>query len=525
MGDTNHVRNTRFHLVRFRGMNWRIWIALWCIAVPGKQLVVAQDGGLISQEQRIVETIARGEKSVVAIARVLPGDEPENEEFGFRRRWRDPPRSVFIPNEFASGVILAREPDDGSRYVLTPRHVTKGRSDRSANSTVARFQVRLASRHSVPATLYNQDERSDLSILKLDLDDVGLSAEQVPAVTWGQAENLRKGNLVIGLGNPYAVARDGSASASLGIISNLSRKTSEGEGSNHRPEESATIFEYGALLHIDLRLQLGGSGTAFFDLDGKLVGLGTSVAALQGYESTVGFAVPIDSEVRRIVKSLLDGYEVEYGYLGVKPGDVELTGQRDEQGKWLPVTAAQIDRVTPDSPADLGGLQERDCVLSVNGQPVAGSSELMLKVGMLGPDTIAKVEIWREGQGSRQTLDIRLGKWPVYDDSSIIAPNSRYPAWRGLNVDFSTARWRYMPPQRRHNSHIRAVVITKVAKNSPAEKAQLQEGLFITMVDGHPVVTPAEFAEAVKDLDGPIEITLLDGRTVTLHPDNRAEAP
>lgn len=486
----------------------------------GTQLTVyGQEAEIASQATKFADVIARSERAVVAIARVLPGDEPQVEEFGFRRRWRDPPRSAFIPKEFGCGVLLAREPDDGIRYVLTPRHVITGRNDRAANRPeLVKYQIKLASRHTVQGTLYNQDERSDLAVLKLDLDSVGLSADKVPTMTLGQAENLRKGNIIIGLGNPYAVGRDGSASASFGMISNFSRKTADGETASSRPEESGNIFELGALMHVDLRLQLGGSGTAILDLDGKLVGLGTSLAALKGYESSVGFAVPFDAEVRRIVASLLDGYEVEYGYLGVGPGDVDLSGQRDNDGKWLPVTAAQLERVMTDSPADVAGLQQGDCILSVNGQPVTGSADLMLKVGMLGPETVAKVEVWRPGRGLREILDVELGKWPVYDDSSIIAPNSRHPVWRGLNVDFSTARWRFMPPHRRHNPHIRAVVITKVAPGSPAEKANLQVGEFIVEAAGKSVLTPSEFSKAVDGSSEPVELRLLDGRTVTLEP-------
>lgn len=482
-------------------------------------VAVGQDAAGLSQEQRIIDAIARSEGAVVAIARVLPGDEPQEEEFGFRRRrWRDPPQTEFIPKEFGSGVILSREPDDGVRYVLTPRHVVTGRSDRVARPELVKYQVRLTSRHTVDATLYNQDERSDLAVLKLELQATGLAVDKIPVMTFGEAENLRKGSTVIGLGNPYAVARDGSPSASLGMVSNLSRKSNEGEGATNRPEESGTIYRFGALMHVDMRLQLGGSGTAIIDLDGKFVGLGTSLAALKGYESSVGFAVPMDAEFRRIVKSLLDGYEVEYGYLGVSPTDVDLTGQRDNQGQLLQVGAAQLERVTVESPADMAGMQRGDCILSVNEQPVLGSSDLMLRIGMLGPDTVARVQIYRPHQNSRENLEVRLGKWPVYDDTSIIAPHSRYPAWRGLSVDFSTARFRFMPPRRHNNQHIRAVVVTKVESGTPAAKASLQVGDFITAVGGESVVTPAEFAKAVENASGPVELRMLDGRTVTIEP-------
>jgi len=470
-------------------------------------------------EQGLIDVIARCEGSVVAIARVLPEDQEKAENPGDPFDFRPPPTPLdpsFIPREFASGVILARDPDDGQRYVLTPRHVITGSRRRGANRPDdAQYFVKLASKHVVLGTLFNQDERSDLAILKLDLKRVGLTAGQIPTLTLGEAETLRKGSLVLGLGNPYAIARDGSASASLGLISNISRRPSEGEVRPNTGEDSGTIFEYGALLHVDLRLQLGTSGAAIVNPAGKLVGLATSLAALRGYESSVGFAIPFDAEVRRIVKSLLDGNEVEYGFLGVMPGDALLNEPQDSKGQALPVSAAKLLNVAPDSPADQAELQRGDCVLGINGQAISGSAELMLKIGLLGPDASAQLDIWRPSRGQRLTKTVRLGKWPVYDDTSIIAPHPRHNDWRGIRVDYPTARRRYMPsaPLSRYP---RAVVVTYVEEGGPASKTGLRVGDFIAQAAGQAVQNPQEFAAAVEGKSETVELGLLDGREVSV---------
>lgn len=493
----------------------------------GLELAKAQDTPLTAPsaiqvfEQNLIDVIAKCEGAVVAIARVLPEDHQRDDHprdpFGFRQP-PHPTEPSFIPQEFGSGVILARDPDDGTRYVLTPRHVITGnRKSVMKQPESVRFYVKLSSRHVVQGTLYNQDERSDLAILKLDIESVGLTAEQVPTFAMGEAEKLRKGSIVIGLGNPYAIARDGSASASLGLISNISRRPSEGENRPHSGEESGTIFEYGALLHVDLRLQLGTSGAAIVNPEGQLVGLATSLAALRGYESSVGFAVPFDAEVRRIVKSLLDGNEVEYGFLGVFPGDAMLSGQRDTNGEWLPVSAAKLLNIGRESPADQGGLVRGDCVLAVNGLPISGSADLMLKIGLLGPGATVKLDVWRPSRSERLTKEVRLGKWPVYDDTSIIAPVPRHPAWRGLTVDYATARRRFMPSHMLGRYH-RAVVVTQVEEGGQASQAGLQVGDLIAQVAGQPVQTPKEFATAVLGVPAAVELTLHDGRQVSVAP-------
>ena len=477
--------------------------------------------GLQVFEQNLIDIIAKCEGAVVAIARVLPEDQQADDlprdPFGFRPP-PGPADSSFIPREFASGVILARDPDDGARYVLTPRHVITSSRGRQANRPEdVQYYVKLASRHVVQGVLYNQDERSDLAVLKLDLESVGLTADQVPTFTWGEAEKLRKGSVVVGLGNPYAIARDGSASASLGLISNISRRSSEGVSRPDAGEESGTIFEYGALLHVDLRLQLGTSGAAIVNTEGQLVGLATSLAALRGYESSVGFAMPFDADVRRIVKSLLDGNEVEYGFLGVMPVDATLSGQRDRNGQWLPVSSARLLNIGQQSPADQAGLKQGDCVLAVNGQPISGSSDLLLKIGLLGPDASAQLDVWRPSRGERLEKVVRLGKWPVYDDTSIIAPHPRHPAWRGLSIDYVTARRRFMPSNPLGRYH-RAVVVTRIHEGGLASQAGMQVGDFITHVAGQPVQTPSEFSAAVEGQTAGVELTLHDGRRVTVEP-------
>ncbi len=506
-----------------------VWNSLCLLAVSlsGTGIACGQDptspapSVLQVFEQNLIDVVARCEGAVVAIARVMPEDHQREENPGDLFGSRLPPSPVdpsFIPQEFASGVILAREPDDGTRYVLTPRHVITGSRRRgTSRQEEARYFVKLATRHVVAGTLYNQDERSDLAILKLDLERSGVSPDQVPTFSFGEAEKLRKGSFVLGLGNPYAIARDGSASVSLGMISNISRRPSEGEVRPNSGDESGTIFEYGALLHVDLRLQLGTSGAAVVSPDGKLVGLATSLAALRGYESSVGFAIPFDSDVRRIVKALLDGNEVEYGYLGVVPDDTLLSQLKDTEGKPLPVTAAKLSVVGDESPAYQAELESGDCVLAINGQSVTGKADLMLKIGLLGPDATAQLEIWRPGRNERLARTVRLGKWPVYDDSSIMAPHPRHPVWRGIRVDYPTARRRYMPTDSIIR-YPRAVVVTSAEEGDSGFEAGLRVGDFIAQVGGRPVQTPLEFAEAVDGQTEAVELMLLDGREIVIEP-------
>ena len=117
------------------------------------------------------------------------------------------------------------------------------------------------------------------------------------------------------LSNPFAVGfRDGQPSASWGILSNIRRRAVaiSNEAENVKP-----FHFYSTLLQTDARLHLGCSGGALLNLQGEMVGLITSMAAIQGGETPSGFAVPVTGNMRRIIDVLKRGEEVDYGFLGI----------------------------------------------------------------------------------------------------------------------------------------------------------------------------------------------------------------
>ena len=175
-----------------------------------------------------------------------------------------------------------------------------------------------------------------------------------------------------------------------------------------------TLHHYGTLLQVDTRLNLGTSGGALLNLKGELIGITTSLAALEGYEKSVGYAVPINAAAHRIIETLAKGREVEYGFLGVRlrdstPADYPEGAQRNQQRR-----GAQLTDVIADSPAFLGGLAPGDIVMKVNGKETRDRYDLMLEIGNLAPETTASLSIWRPGSRFQSilTISVTLAKWP-----------------------------------------------------------------------------------------------------------------
>jgi serine protease Do len=458
-------------------------------------------------EQATTSAVERAAPAVVSIGR-LPDEKKNPPAFPFPRAPIETPDWREL---IGTGVILKSPENDDERFVLTNRHVVIP-PGATRGEPASRLVVVLSGRLQVNAEVFAADPRSDLAVLRLDLLSKGIDPADLPAIEFGEAETFRKGRFAVMLGNPYAVARDGSASVSIGTIANISRSPWNGIRRGLGDEE-LTIHHLGTLWHLDSRTSLGASGAAVIDFKGKLVGLTTSLAAVEGYESSVGYAIPMTAGFRRIVDSLLRGYEVEYGFLGIAPRSFRRWGPIDGP---TGSNGADVVSVAEGSPADLADVRPGDSITSVNGVPVRKDDDLIREIGLPGPDASVTLEIDRRTNSgiSKITTEVRLGKWPVYDDTAIIAPKRRHPAWRGLEVDYPTARRRFMTDL--FERFPRAVGVIRVEQGGPAYLAGLREGLFISQVNDQPVTTPAEFAKAVKDLTGPVRLRLADDTEIIL---------
>lgn len=474
-------------------------------------------------QKTLVDVIAKAEKSVVSISRISrtrrkPPDRPGRRNF-FQRGQPDsddPASPDFVPNDFGSGVIVAPDAKTGQRVILTNYHVVKGGpvDGKPKAKSDSKLYVRLHNRRGFYASIIAADPRSDFAVLRIDYKQLKLKPADLQPLPLGGRDTFRKGQFVVSLGNAYAQARDGSASASWGMISNVLRRPKPPKATSPLDvRRNDTIHHYGTLLQVDTRLSIGTSGGALLNLKGELIGITTSLAALSGYESSAGYAIPMDAATRRIVKTLAKGLEVEYGYLGIGPQDFTPDGNTVLPARLKRQHAAMVSVVHPRSPAERGGLQARDVILDIDGRPVHDQYDLMRVVGLLPPGSRVPVHVWRDGIGRELRLTVMLGKWPAINDEDIIATARRFPAWRGVTVDHPTGRRKFLQLPYRY---YRAVVVLNVANPALQKSGDLQPGDYITQVNGRAVETPAEFHAAVDKRKGPVRLRLLNGNTVTV---------
>lgn len=467
---------------------------------------------VLALQDAVRQSIARAEPSIACIlvsrspryrelegtSSDIPGQlgrfEPNLGGFGRRRReaeeqllrglkLNDPDT---VPESYGSGVVI----DAKKKLVLTLAHVVR---------KAAKIYVRLPGGRGSWANIHAADPRSDLALLQL-IDTV----EDLKAIPVGDGSRLHKGDFVLSLSNPFAAGyRDGSPSASWGIISNLRRRSTDLLSDFERSERTRQpLYCFGTLIQTDTRMNLGCSGGAVLNLRGELIGLTTALAGISGGETPGGFALPMNDGMSRILDVLRRGEEVEYGFLGVHLSLPDRT----------PKGMVQINDVLPGGPAQQGGLQANDFIFSINGEPVHSNDEVFVLTGMHLAGTTVRIEAASGMNGPRKFYRVRLAKYLV--NGPVIA--SRRPETPfGLRVDWTSIL--PLREERRWLSIPEGVLLREVLPGSPAQKARLQTDMIITHIDKHKVMMPSEFYDRMKQAKGRIELTVhkLDGSNET----------
>jgi S1-C subfamily serine protease len=412
---------------------------------------------VLALQQAFERAIEKAERSVVC---VLISRSPN------RSSGRTDPEAV--PESYGSGVII-----DARGLVLTNYHVIRD---------AAQIYVRPPGREggSIEATVRAADPRSDLAVLQVS------RASGLEAMTIGDGDNVRKGQLVLSIAHPFAAGfRDGSPSASWGIISNIRRRGPRPQATAERDFSRLTLPQFSTLLQTDARLNLGCSGGALVDLKGEMIGLTTALAAVTGSETAGGYAVPMSAGMKRIIATLKEGKEVEYGFLGVQFESFPRRGG-----------GVQVTAVIPGSPAAEAGLRQGETILRVDGQPIHDNDDVLVAIGTSLAGSTARLQI----RGREHPVEVSLAKY--YVPGPVIA-TQRPQAVHGIRVEYTSVlvqrgTGQSVPP---------GVYVREVEAGSSAERAQLADAV-ITHVNGHEVNSPAEFYRVAEKFAGPMELTL-----------------
>ncbi len=465
------------------------------------QLLADADGPALLQavETSLMAAIVACEQSVVAITRVRSDTAPASQMDSLRfvpslQLSNEPTSDDFMPTFFGSGIIIS---EDG--YIVTCAHILDDPRKHSYYVWLDR-RCYAASVVGKPAQVQASDPFTDLAVLKIDASGL----KTIPRAT----DPPRKGQLVIALGNPNAIARDGQASASWGIISNVNRFSPRDKGQS--PNES--IHQMGTLIQTDVRSPIGTSGGALVNWRGQLVGMTTNLLASAGQEQPAGLAIAVDEFFERVVEVLKQGRQPEFGFLGIQPENLRAV----ELDRGL--TGARISMVIPGLPGSRAGLRDGDIMFQVGNSSVANRNDLFRELSKVPTGTKTPLKVRRLKAGNWQELNMEAELTKKYLATNRPAFSLQGPpVWRGAQVEYGSA----IAGELERISVVRDspnVALLNVAPDSPTWRAGLRAGYGLISINGQSVQSPDQFHDLASQATGKVMLTAIasDGKKLTV---------
>ena len=345
-----------------------------------------------------------------------------------------------------SGVIVDAE----QGFIITNHHVVEGATS---------INVQLHDGRTMEAELIGSDESTDVALIQI-------VAEELTDIEMADIDTVQVGDYVVAIGNPFGIGQ----TVTSGIVSALGRT-----GLNNN--------NYEDFIQTDAAINVGNSGGALVDMEGRLIGINTAIISGNGGNNGIGFAVPVDM-MKAVMTHLERDGEVRRGVLGVTiasltPDAREALGVDLERG-------ALVTSVLENSAAERAGIQVSDIITEFNGEPVTGSRELRNMVGLLGRDVAAEIKLQRGDESLSVTAIIGDGEGVAVAEGG------------------STSSGQFRGAQLRNSQDVEGdlepgVYVEFVNPQGRAYGAGLRDGDLIVEVNRRAVSNVNEFNEVVQD--------------------------
>jgi serine protease Do len=358
-----------------------------------------------------------------------------------------------IENSLGSGVIVR-----ANGLIVTNSHVIRDASE---------ITVVLADRREFPARIVTTDDRTDLSLLRIDA-----GRERLPFIDLRDSDQLEVGDVVLAIGNPFGVGQ----TVTSGIISALAR-TAEG------------VSDYSFFIQTDAAINPGNSGGALIGMDGRLVGINTAIYSRTGGSVGIGFAIPANM-VATVIASERSGGKVVRAWLGASGETV--TADIAKSLKLKRPIGVLINQIYPNGPADLAGLRAGDVLIQIDGKEVDDIQAVRFRVATLAVGETATLKVLRQGQ--EVTLGLALTPPPEDPPREATPLKGRHPLAGATVANMSPA----LADELQIDALQKGVVVTHIVSGSAAARLGLQPGDFITQVNGAKVQNVAGLKAEVE---------------------------
>lgn len=357
---------------------------------------------------------------------------------------------------FGSGVIIS---PDG--YIVTNNHVI----DKSDE-----ISVTLNDKREFVAKLVGTDPSTDLAVLKIN-------AKDLLWIPFGSSEDLKVGEWVLAVGNPFNL----TSTVTAGIVSAKARNL------QILPEQ----YKIESFIQTDAALNSGNSGGALVNTNAELVGINTAIISPNGAYSGNSFAIP-STIVKKVVEDLKEFGTVQRAILGVSINDVDANMARD---KGLDkIVGVNIADLKADGAAGEAGLKAGDIIVKVNDREVNNTAELQEQISKYRPKD--KIKITAIRNGDYKVFDVQLknmeGTTEIVKTPSVVSK-------LGASLSSITDK------EKQKLGIKNGVKVTEVS-NGKFMRAGIEEGFIIISINNKPVNTPGEVENIISATRGGIFI-------------------
>ena len=345
-----------------------------------------------------------------------------------------------------SGILLSA---DG--YILTNAHVVRGAHEVKVQLNIrmeqeARQQGDRSLNRPIDGRVVGIDRDSDLAVVKIDRTNL-------PFLTFGDSDELKQGQIVLALGNPFGLDN----SVSMGVVSAVSRQIKG---------DDPMVY-----IQTDAPINPGNSGGPLLDADGKVVGINTLIFTQSGGSEGIGFAIP-SNIAREVYAQLKSKGHVHRGQLGIvgqtiTPDMAEGLSLETDHG-------IVISDLEPKGPAVTAGLQTDDVITGLNGRSVTNLHQLEAYVFRLAPGTTVTLRVQRgTGELNLPVVTEEQSGGALDSLADVVDPTKNVVPELGIvGLDLTKDVMQLMPELRRPSG----VVVAARKTNAPYSGPLLQAG-------------------------------------------------
>lgn len=369
-----------------------------------------------------------------------------------------------------SGVIINSE-----GYIVTNNHVI----DKAKT-----IEVTLNNNKKYQAELIGTDPNTDLAVLKI-------KADNLQPITIGNSDEVRIGEWVLAVGNPF----DLTSTVTAGIVSAKSRNI------NIIGSRKKDAFPIESFIQTDAAVNPGNSGGALVNVNGELIGINTAIASNTGSYAGYSFAIPVNL-MRKVVGDIIEFGVVQRGFIGARIANVTQEIMNEEK---LPDTkGVYIAEVIEGGAVEKAGIKKGEVILEVNGKSVNSSSELLEEVGKGSPGQKLTVLV-RSGKGKERTVDLVLQNSD--GDTALIAKKNAEETLEKLGASFSE-----ISDKDKETLGVSCGIKIERLSAGKLKSLGLKEGMIITGLNNKKICSVNDFKTILGEEKGGLLLELTSGR-------------